>query len=200
MKDVFRSGALVEHHSDTTRTVTTYDETGAVTSTRPYTEAENATADAAMADAARLDDLAARVARIEAHLWPADPDSEPDAPIDAPTWGDYGGIWPNGQLLSDGGTTWRNVSGVPLTTPPSGFPGVASQWDHLFVAVTTADPEPDEPEGYVGPWSELAHYTVGDIVSHNGRYWKCEIAHGPEQQGQWAPGAAHTVWTDIGPA
>lgn len=37
---------------DTTRTVTTYDESGAVVSTRPYDAAENAAADAAAADAA----------------------------------------------------------------------------------------------------------------------------------------------------
>ena len=46
-----------EFRDDTTRTVTTYDETGAVTGTRPYTEDENAAVDAAMADAATLTDL-----------------------------------------------------------------------------------------------------------------------------------------------
>ena len=45
------------------RTVTIYDDAGTVTSTRPYTAAENAAADAAIADAATLTDLAARVAR-----------------------------------------------------------------------------------------------------------------------------------------
>ena len=39
-------------HNDTTRTVTTYDETGAVASTRPHTAEENAAADAAVAEAA----------------------------------------------------------------------------------------------------------------------------------------------------
>ena len=63
-------------HNDTTRTVTTYDETGAVTSTRPYTAAENAAADAAVADAARLDSIEERLVRIETHLWPPD---DPDA-------------------------------------------------------------------------------------------------------------------------
>ena len=38
---------------DTTRTVTAYDETGKVTSTRPYTADENAAADAAAAQAAQ---------------------------------------------------------------------------------------------------------------------------------------------------
>ena len=43
----FESGRLIGQAYDTTRTVTTYDEEGNVTSTRPYTEAENAAADAA---------------------------------------------------------------------------------------------------------------------------------------------------------
>lgn len=150
----------------------------------------------------RLTDLAERVARIEAHLWPAPPD--PTAPDD-PTVTDWEGIWPDGALLREGGIVWRNVSGVPLTTPPSGFPGESSQWEHLFVAVLTAEPEPEpEPEpthpaGYVGVWSASARYEVGDVVSRNGRYWRCLVGHGAEYQGQWAPGVAHTVWTDIGP-
>lgn len=181
-------------HNNTTRTVTTYDETGAVISTRPYTEDENAAADRAVGDSAALTDLTARVAAIEAHLWPADPDPEPDAPIDAPTWGDYGGVWPNGKLLSDGGTVWRNVSGVPLTSPPSGFPGQPNQWGHLFVAALAPDPDPDPtaPE-----WSASASYKVGDRVTHDGQVWECLVAHGAEQQGQWRPGVAHTVWTAV---
>ena len=46
----------------------------ALGTSRPYTEAENAAADDAAAAAATLSDLATRVARIEAHLWPAPPD------------------------------------------------------------------------------------------------------------------------------
>ena len=80
-------------HDDTTRTVTTYDEAGVVTGTRPYTADENAAADAALADAATLDDLATRVARIETHLWPAP--AEPTTPDD-PTVSDWTGIWPDG--------------------------------------------------------------------------------------------------------
>lgn len=184
-----------EHHSDTSRTVTTYDETGAVTSTRPYTEAENAAADAELADAATLTDLAARVASIEAHLWPAPDDpTTPDDPT-VSDWAALGGIWPDQGLLREGGTVWRNVSSVPLTTPPSGFPGQPQQWDHLFVAALTAEPEPPAPT--VPAWSASASYKVGDVVSHDGQVWECKVAHGPEQQGMWRPGVAHTVWTAV---
>ena len=99
---IWINGAVAESGNDTTRTVTTYDETGAVTSTRPYTAEENASADTAIADAARLDSIEQRLARIEAKLWPpADPDTEVSATV--PTMADYAGIWPAGQLLSDGG-------------------------------------------------------------------------------------------------
>ena len=106
---------------DATRTATTYDAAGAMTGTRPYTAEENATADAAVASAASLVDIEARLARIEAKLWPpVDPDAE--VPATVPTMADYAGIWPAGQLLSDGGKIWRNVTTVPLTTPPERVP------------------------------------------------------------------------------
>ena len=40
--DFDKNGMLIERGDDTTHTVTTYDESGAVTSTRPYTAEENA--------------------------------------------------------------------------------------------------------------------------------------------------------------
>ena len=46
------TGTVKERGDDATRTVTTYDETGSVTSSRPYTADENATADSAIAEAA----------------------------------------------------------------------------------------------------------------------------------------------------
>ena len=190
------NGTLRLTWDDTTRTVTTYDETGAVVSTRPYTVEENAAADAAVADAVTLTDVLARLARIEAHLWPpVDPGAEP--PAEVPTMADYAGVWPAGQLLSDGGKVWRNVAGVPLTTPPSGFPGAPSQWGHLFVEVTAA-PEP-EPEPGVLAWAVGQTVTVGDKRTHNGRVWTAKLAHTTHEG--WAPSAAtHAVWTDSGPA
>ena len=192
----YPTGQLVEFHDDISRTVTTYDETGAITSTRPYTADENAAADSVLADAATLTNLAARVARIEAHLWPAPPD--PATPDD-PTVTDWEGIWPDGGLLRDGGIVWRNVSGVPLTTPPSGFPGVASQWSRLFVAVLTPEPEPEPEESGAQPWAEGVAYSIDQEVTHAGRTWRCKLAH--ESHIGWVPSAAAwAVWEDLGPA
>lgn len=116
---------------------------------------------------------------------------------ETPEWGDLATahVWPAGTLLSDGGKIWRNITTVPLTTPPSGFPGAPSAWGHLFVEVKTgAEPEPEAPA-----WDAKATYTVGDKVTHIGRRWECLLAHGAERQGTWAPGpATPTIWRDLG--
>ena len=155
-----------------------------------------ASATSAAEQAARLDDLAARITRIESHLWPAPPDPTTS---DDPGITDWEGIWPNEGLLREGGIIWRNVSGVPLTTPPSGFPGATSQWAHLFIVALAPEPEPPAPT--VAAWSATAAYSVGNRCTKDGRVWECLVAHGPERQGTWAPGpATPTVWRDLGPA
>lgn len=149
---------------------------------------------------ARLDDHEVRIAAIEAHLWPAQDDPEPGAPVDAPTWDELvpTGWWRNGTLLADGGTVWLNVSGSVLTTPPSGFPGDPDGWTHLFVEVTTPpDPDPAHPAGYVGPWSAQTTYKIGDVCDRAGRYYRCKVPHGPEYEGTWGP-PQESVWDDIG--
>ena len=181
--------------NDTTRTVTAYDEQGNITSERPYTADENALADAAIADAARLNSMDARLARIEAKLWPpADPDAE--VPDTVPTMDDYDGVWPAGQLLSDGGKVRRNATSVPLTTAPSDFPGAPSQWTRLFVEHGTAaqEPEPSEWPAWK-PWDNqtASLYAQDAKVSHNGRRWVANVGNN-----HWEPGVYG--WTDAGPA
>lgn len=146
---------------------------------------------------ARLDDAEDRLARIEAKLWPpADPDAEP--PADVPTMADYGGVWPAGQLLSDGGKVWRNATTVPLTTAPSDFPGEPSQWTRLFVEHGAVEPEP-EPEPGILAWAVGQTVTADDKRTHAGRLWSAKIAHTTHVG--WEPSAAaHAVWTDLGPA
>ena len=160
---------------------------------RPKTEAELA---AEAEQDARLDDLDARVARIEAHLWPpVDPNTE--VPTTVPTMADYAGIWPAGGLLSDGGKVWRNVTSVPLTTAPSGFPGQPSQWTRLFVEHGPAASEP-EPEPGVIAWAVGQHVEVGDQRTYNGRVWTAKLAH-TTHSGFEPSQFTHAVWLDSGP-
>ena len=193
-EQIFIDGILREWWSSEARTVTTYDEQGNSTSERPYTHDKNVAADAAIADAARLDSIDARLARIEAKLWPpADPDAE--VPATVPTMADYAGIWPAGQLLSDGGKVWRNATSVPLTTAPSEFPGHPSQWTRLFVEVSGgAEPEPSEWPAWK-PWDNqpASLYAKDAKVSHNGRRWTADVGNN-----HWEPGVYG--WTDAGPA
>ena len=172
-------------HDDITRTVTTTSPDGQVT-TRDYTPAENRSADAAIADAATLADHGQRLARIEAHLWPAPPD--PTSTAGVPTMADYEGIWPADGLLLDGGKVWRNITTVPLTTAPSGFPGATSQWSHLFVEVTVIPPTPTAPA-----WSGASvAYKVGDLVTYSGVVYRCLQAH--TSQAGWTPPAVASLW------
>ena len=182
MNETFRDGRLVARADDTTRTVTEWDDKGVATS-RPYTPAESTTADLALTAAATLTDLATRVARIEAHLWPPAPDPGPgDPPTTGATWDELGGVWPNGAMLADGGRAWRNTSGVPLTTPPSKFPGDPGRWAHLFVAVTTT--EPTGPPPWKQPTGAHDAYPLGAVVAHKGWTWRSTIA-----ANTWEPGA-----------
>ena len=180
---------------DATRTATTYDATGAMTGARPYTPKENAAADAAVADSARLDPIEERLARIETHLWPpADPDAAP--PDDVPTMADYGGRWPQQTLLSDGGKVWRNITSVPLTKAPSDFPRGGVAWiGHLFVEHAAQSQPGPEPE--VIAWAVGQNVAKGDKRTHAGRLWLAKIAH--TTHAGWKPSAAaHAVWTDLG--
>ena len=188
--DMYEDGRLVARWDGDARTVTAWDESGAVVESRPYTAEENAAADQAAVDAAQsaaLLDLESRVARIEAHLWPpVDPDA--DVPATVPTMADYAGIWPAGQLLSDGGKVWRNATTVPLTTAPSGFPGQPSQWAHMFTEVTVIPPAPTAPA-----WSDASvAYKVGDLVSYSGVVYRCLQAH--TSQAGWTPSAIASLW------
>ena len=198
---LYRNGSLIERGGDTARTVTDYTTTPPTV--RPYTHEENAAADQHAAQQARLDDHEARIHRIEATLWPAPTQPADPADPSVPDWAGLGGIWPDGGLLRDGGALWRNVAGVPLTNPPSGFPGQPDQWTHLFVRLATipdpVTPAPDRPASYIGPWDAATSYAVGDVCDRAGRYYRAKIAHGAEYGGTWGPPLA-SVWDDIGPA
>ena len=192
---------LVQRHDDATRTVTTYDETGAATGTRPYTADENAAADAAVADAARLDSIEDRLARIEAHLWPAAPDEPPTDPDTVGTW--PGILYPGQTYRETDGRIIRNATTVPLTTAMSAMPGGGIAWiGQLWEVVTSPEPDPDpepgRPEGYVGPWSADAEYAVGNVVDRNGRYYRAKVAHGAAYAGTWGP-PLPSVWDVVGP-
>lgn len=183
-------GAVVEEWDDDTRTYTDYRTTPPTT--RPYTQEENDAAD----EEIQTDAIASLERRIEAlELWRASFDPAPEEPVpgdlDVKTMEDWLGVWPNNTLLREGDFIYRNVSGTPLTTPPSGFPGSPGQWTHLFVLVVgevIPDPEP-EPEPGAEPWVQPtgAHdaYNIGDLVTYQGQTWRSTV-----DGNVWTPGVA----------
>ena len=100
------------------------------------------------------------------------------------------------ELIEDQGARdaqdlYRNISGVPLTTPPSGFPGSPSAWTHLFK--TEAAPDTPPPQPTTPAWAEGVAYKVGDKVTYGGSTYTCLQAH--SSQAGWTPAAVPSLWT-----
>ena len=167
---IHSSGVIRERGGDTTRTVTTYDATGAVTSTRPYTAEEDAAADAAIAaqaataqyeaqqaaDRAALDALAATASAAHAE---GEPWVQPTGAHDA---------YPLGATVTHGGKTWQAL--IPFCVWEPGVSG----WRERVA------------EGYpawVQPTGGHDAYPVGAIVTHAGQTWQSTAA-----ANVWQPG------------
>ena len=158
---------------------------------RPYTPEENAAADESLSEAARLDDIRARLERLERAVFGEAPD-EPTSPDDPSVkdWAAWGGVVPAGGLLLDvDGVVYRNVTDVPLTTPPSGFPGAPARWRHLWLPVLG---EPDDPGADAEPWAAGVAYEVGDSVTYEGTVYTCIQAH--TSQVGWEPNVVPALW------
>src|SRR5690606_8995861 len=196
---------LVTLWDDDTRRVTAWDPRDPATLLvdRAYNEEENAQAEQRVlertAAEARIDDLRRRVEILEAAVFgsPEVP-TDPDDPS-VKTWAQWGGIVPPGQLLLGvDGNVYRNVAGVPLTTPPSGMPGGPGPWGHLWALVLDGE-EPDDPGDPEAPaWAAGVSYQVGDVVQYNGRLYECKQAH--TSLAGWEPTNVPALWTDLGPA
>lgn len=112
-------GALVARHDDTARIVTTYDETGAVASSRPYTAAENTAADAAEAAAAEQAAAEAKAAEDRAIL-DAIAHTSASAHADGETWTAPLGAhdaYPLGAKVTHKGKTWTSTTAANIWEP-----------------------------------------------------------------------------------
>ena len=154
-RQVKREGFLIEEGDDTTRTVTTYDEDGTVTSTRPYMVAENETADAALVAA---EAVAAQQVRYDTHQAILDATAAlmADAHTDGQPWVQPTAAhdaYPLGITVTHGGKTWENL------TPANAWEPGVSGWREVVA------------EGYpawVAPTGSHDAYKVGDRVSFEG--------------------------------
>ena len=172
--ETFADGVLVETHDDDARTVTTYDEAGAVTSTRPYTEAENTAADeaaAAQADAAAQVD---RFAAVEsAVLATVDLTAKPWTPVT----GAHDAVPPLAERIMDDGHTYRNVSGQWLSHSPYEYPRGYECLDCAPVADWAPWAQPVPGSGTNEPYPKDAK------VTHKDQRWTSNL-----DGNVWEPG------------
>lgn len=139
---------------------------------------------------AKLTNLEARIAKIEAAIWP--PPGTPADTTGIKSFTDWGGVVPPGALVLDGGKVYRNKTTVPLTTAPTAMPGGPTQWTHLW--------EPITPTGTGGGGTTPAAWDpngkahkIGDLVTYNGKTYRCIQAH--TSQVGWTPTAVASLWT-----
>ena len=166
---------------DTARTVTTYDEAGAVTSTRPYTEAENAAADEAAATRAEAEQQQARYETHEAIL-DATASLMTGAHTDGQPWAQPTGAHdavPLGITVTNGGKTWRSKHHANVWPPSPSSPW----WEE----VTNGDPGPQ-------PWALGTYYKPPTKVTFAGKTYECTFEH--LAQPGWEPNnpTMHAVW------
>ena len=178
-RDVYAGGLLTVRWDDTARTVTTYDETGAVTGTRPYTADERAAADASAAAAAEQAAREAQQATDRAIL-DATAQLMADAHTDGQPWTQPVGAhdaYPLGAVVTDAGKTW-----ISLITANVWRPGAAG-WREVVA------------EGYpawVQPTGGHDAYGVGDRISFEGSNWESLIAGNV-----WSPAAYPQGWRKL---
>ena len=117
--DTYLNGVLRERADDTTRTVTTYDDAGQVTSSRPYTDEENAAADAA--EQARAADAAARArAELADAILDATAALMEDAHTDGAAWVQpqvAHDAYPLGATVTHKGKTWTSTIAANVWKP-----------------------------------------------------------------------------------
>lgn len=172
-------GVLVYEADDTTRTVTTYDESGAVTSSRPYTVSENEYADAtAQAQA----DAVAEIARAELAdaILDATAAVMTDAHTDGQPWVQPTGAhdaYPLGITVTHGGKTWENITPANVWQP--GVSGWREQVAQGYPA-------------WVQPTGAHDAYKKGDRVSFNGQDYESLI-----DGNTWSPSDYPAGWKTI---
>ena len=117
--ETFNSGVLRERRDDTARTVATYNGSGQVTSSRSYTAAENAAADAH--EAARAADAAARArAELADAVLDATAALMDDAHTDRAAWVQPTGAhnaYPLGAKVTHKGKTWTSTAAANIWEP-----------------------------------------------------------------------------------
>ena len=163
-------GRLTERGDDTARTVTTYDEAGQVTGTRPYTTAENTAADAAQAEEAAREERRVKAERDQAIL-DATAALMEDTHTDGAAWVQPTGAhnaFPKGATVTHNGKDWESL------TPANVWPPGVTGWREVVA---------EGPAAWAQPLGAHDAYPLGSKVTHKGKTWTSTIA-----ANVWKPG------------
>ena len=187
--ETYVDGVLREVRDDAARTVTTYDDKGAVTSTRPYTTPENTAADARDAASAAQDAARARAELADAVL-DATAALMEDAHADGETWTAPTGAhnaFPKGATVTHAGKTWLSLIPANVWQPGDAADPQSYRWWQEVIT----DPGPGTPA-----WDGNGHaYEVGDIVTYLGLTYQVLLAH--TSQPGWTPNVVPSLYKAV---
>ena len=170
MYEVYQGGILRERYDNDARTVTTYDESGQVTGTRPYTTPENTAADARDAASAAQDAARERAELADAIL-DATAALMEDAHTDRAAWVQPTGAhnaFPKGATVTHNGKYWESL------TPANVWPPGVTGWREVVA---------EGPAAWVQPLGAHDAYPLGAKVTHKGKTWTSTAA-----ANVWRPG------------
>ena len=176
---IHASGVIRERGDDTTRTVTTHDETGAITSTRTYTAEEDAAADAAIAAQAATAQYEAQQAADRAAL-DAIATTASAAHTDGEPWQQPTGAhdaYPVGVTVTHGGKTWESLTAFNVWAP-----GVSGWREQVAVGYPA----------WVQPTGAHDAYTKGARVSFEGSDYESLI-----DGNVWSPTGYPAGWLKL---
>ena len=173
------TGRVTPDHDDITRTVTTYDEQGKITSERPYTVEENAAADAAVQAQADAEAARARAELADAIL-DATAALMADVHTDGQPWVQPTGVhdaYPLGITVTHQGKTWENITPANVWTP--GVSGWREQVAQGYPA-------------WVQPTGAHDAYNKGDRVNFNDQDYESLV-----DGNTWSPSDYPAGWKTI---
>jgi hypothetical protein len=180
VRTLYVDGVLRERWDDGRRIYTEWDQDGVQILMRPYTDAENAAADATIAEAQAEADAAALAAQTEALVTSSLELSRANAPADGTPWVQPTGAsdaYPLGSEVTHDGKRW--VSAVAFNVWE---PGVANWREHVISGCPT----------WVQPTGASDDYNTGDCVSFEGACYQSLI-----DANVWSPTVYPAGWEEI---
>ena len=180
VRTLYVDGVLRERWDDGRRLYTEWDQDGVQVVMRPYTDAENAAADAAIADAQAEAEAATLAAQTQALVTSSLALSQANAPEDGAPWVQPTGstdAYPLGALVTHVSKTWESTVDFNVWEP-----GVANWREQTVGGCPT----------WVQPTGASDDYNTGDCVTFEGVCYQSLI-----DANVWSPTVYPAGWEEI---